>query len=171
MVKRYVQGVIILTSIALVQLALFTLYPQRETSCYSYNSETIDKENAENISVRRKDSPEWEKTLDFSGFDNETGTVDGHYVVPNYVHFVKFQYATFSLVHMVCVLAAFKHQKPDKLFFHTDVDFYGKYWEVLLNTPGFKEVIIGSFSDKQTFLLTNLPSSSKSPVRLSSMEL
>lgn len=89
--------------------------------------------------------PDWERTLNFTGFNNETGTPDGHYIVPNYVHFIKFQFATFNFIHMVCVLAAFKHQRPDKLFIHTDVDqFHGKYWDILINTPGFTRV--GTFS-------------------------
>lgn len=79
---------------------------------------------------------------DFDSFNNESGTDDGHYIVPNYVHFVKFGQREFSFVHVVCVLAALKNQKPEKLFIHTDVDqFQGKYWDVLMNTPGFKEAL------------------------------
>lgn len=84
---------------------------------------------------------EWERSWNFTGFDNETGTSDGRYIIPNYVHFIKFQHATFSFVHMVCILAALKNQRPEKLFIHTDLEeFQGDYWRVLLETPGFKEV-------------------------------
>lgn len=92
----------------------------------------------DNCTVRR----EYESHSDFENFNNESGTADGHYIVPNYVHFVKFGQRTFSFVHAVCVLAALKNQKPEKLFFHTDVNqFEGKYWDVLMSTPGFKEVL------------------------------
>ncbi|XP_046675201.1 uncharacterized protein LOC124363975 [Homalodisca vitripennis] len=88
-------------------------------------------------------APPWEQHLDFKGFDNETGTPDGHYIVPNYVHFVKFGQAEFSFVHTVCILAALKNQKPEKLFIHTDLNgFRGKYWNVMMNTTGFKEVLV-----------------------------
>lgn len=85
--------------------------------------------------------PEWEKKWNFTGFDNETGTADGRYIIPNYVHFVKFRHATFTFVHTVCLLAALKNQRPEKLFIHTDVqEFQGENWQILLDTPGFKEV-------------------------------
>lgn len=87
--------------------------------------------------------PDWEKDLDFTGFNNETGTADGHYIVPNYVHFLRFGKKDLSFVHMICLLAAFKHQKPVKLFVHTNVDrFEGTYWDILWNTPGFKDVLV-----------------------------
>jgi hypothetical protein len=37
----------------------------------------------------------------------------------------------------VCVLAAFKYQRPNKILFHTDVDsFDTPYWVKVKNTPG-----------------------------------
>lgn len=81
--------------------------------------------------------------MDFEGFNNDTGTADGRYIVPNYIHFIKFGQPEFSFVHAVCVLAALKNQKPEKLFFHTDLDgFRGKYWDVMMNTSGFKEALV-----------------------------
>lgn len=81
--------------------------------------------------------PPWEEDMSFEGFNNESGTLDGHYIVPNYVHFVKFGEAEFSFVHAVCVLAAFKNQRPERLYFHTDLDgFQGYYWEVMMNVTG-----------------------------------
>lgn len=96
------------------------------------------------ITINKRDViPDWEKDLEFTGFNNETGTADGHYIVPNYVHFLRFGKKDISFVHMICLLAALKHQKPDKLFIHTDVDkFEGKYWNILCNTPGFKNVLV-----------------------------
>lgn len=91
----------------------------------------------------RVNPQDWEKDLNFTGFDNVTGTADGHYIVPNYVHFLRFGKKKLSFVHMICLLAAFKHQKPDKLFVHTDADrLEGKYWDILWNTPGFKDVLV-----------------------------
>ncbi|XP_024085691.1 uncharacterized protein At4g19900-like [Cimex lectularius] len=79
---------------------------------------------------------------DFEGFDNETGTKNGCYIVPNYVHFIRFDQATFSFVDLVCVLAALKNQRPEKIFFHTNVPaFRGKYWEYLLGQKRFKDVL------------------------------
>ncbi|XP_023716703.1 uncharacterized protein LOC111869411 isoform X1 [Cryptotermes secundus] len=73
----------------------------------------------------------------FNGFNNETGTQDGEYIVPNIVHFLFFDISEISFVDAVCVLAAFKNQRPEKIYFHTNVaEFKGPYWEKLENTPG-----------------------------------
>lgn len=102
------------------------------------NSSVLHYEKILNLSV----TP-WEQVLDFTNFDNESGTADGHYIVPNYVHFIKFGQQEFTFPQCVCVLAALKHQKPNKLFIHTDMnEFKGKYWDVLINSPGFKEVLV-----------------------------
>lgn len=85
----------------------------------------------------------WEQELDFTNFDNEMGTADGHYIVPNYIHFIKFGQHEFNFPQAVCILSALKNQKPDKLFIHTDMNgFRGKYWDVLMNSPGLKEILV-----------------------------
>jgi hypothetical protein len=73
----------------------------------------------------------------FNGFNNETGTENGEYIVPNIVHFLFFGISELSFVDAVCVLAAFKNQHPETIYFHTDVEkFTGHYWEKLKSTPG-----------------------------------
>lgn len=77
------------------------------------------------------------KNSRFEGFSNETGTVNGEYIIPNIVHFLFFEESHITYVAAVCVLAAFKNQRPQKILFHTDVDqFVGPHWEKLKNTPG-----------------------------------
>ena len=88
--------------------------------------------------------------VSFEGFNNETGTEDGTYLVPNIVHFLRFKKKEFSFVDAVCVLSAFKNHRPDIILFHTDVDsFVGLYWEKVKNTTGivyeFRKVVL---SDK-----------------------
>ena len=75
----------------------------------------------------------------FNGFNNETGTPDGEYIVPNIVHFLFFDIHELSFVDAVCVLAAFKNHRPERIYFHTNVaEFKGRYWEKLKNTPGLR---------------------------------
>jgi hypothetical protein len=75
----------------------------------------------------------------FNGFDNETGTPNGEYIVPNTIHFLFFDLPELSFVDAVCVLAAFKNQRPENIYFHTNVaEFKGHYWEKLKNTPGLR---------------------------------
>ncbi|KAK7584161.1 hypothetical protein V9T40_005124 [Parthenolecanium corni] len=81
---------------------------------------------------------------DFEGFDNESGIVNGAYIVPNYVHFLRYSttLANVSFMDAVGILAAYKNQKPDKIFFHTNLPkFGGKYWDILMDIPGLKETI------------------------------
>lgn len=77
---------------------------------------------------------------DFEGFDNVSGTTNGCYIVPNIVHFIRFDQQKFTFIDNICVLAAFKNQKPERILFHTNLsNFTGKYWQVLLKVPGLKE--------------------------------
>ena len=74
---------------------------------------------------------------DFNGFNNETGAGNGQYIVPNLVHFLFFGLNELSFVDAVCILAAFKNQRPDKIMIHTNMGpFHGHYWEKVKNTPG-----------------------------------
>lgn len=73
----------------------------------------------------------------FEGFDNETGTKDGSFIVPNHVHFLFFEKSYIPYVHAVCVLAVFKNHRPEKIFFHTNVvEFTGVHWLKIKNTLG-----------------------------------
>ncbi|XKL63569.1 hypothetical protein PGB90_005933 [Kerria lacca] len=89
----------------------------------------------------------WSVTLDtgFEGFDNESGIVNGPYIVPNYIHFLRYgsrKLENVNFMDAVNILSAFKNQKPDKIFFHTDLGkFTGKYWDILMQVPGFKDVV------------------------------
>lgn len=88
----------------------------------------------------------WSETLDngFEGFDNVNGVPNGRLIVPNYIHFLRYgaNLQNVNFMDAVCILSAFKNQKPDKLFFHTNLSkFSGKHWERLMQVPGFKETI------------------------------
>ncbi|KAG8268754.1 hypothetical protein J6590_019334 [Homalodisca vitripennis] len=89
--------------------------------------------------------PLWEQTLDFDRLYNinEIGSPYGCYLVPNYVHFIWFGDKPINYLQMVCILAAFKNQKPEKLFFHFDNNntFTGKFWKTLEHTPGFMDIV------------------------------
>jgi hypothetical protein len=73
----------------------------------------------------------------FEGFDNETGTKDGSSIVPNYIHFLFFNASYIPYVHAVCVLAAFRNHRPEKIFLHTNVpEFTGMHWDKIRTTLG-----------------------------------
>lgn len=88
----------------------------------------------------------WSVDLDngFEGFDNVSGLLHGPYIVPNYVHYIRYgrPLKEVNFMDAVNILAAFKNQKPDKIMFHTDQEpFTGPYWERLLKIPKFNETI------------------------------
>ncbi|PSN31627.1 hypothetical protein C0J52_27550 [Blattella germanica] len=73
----------------------------------------------------------------FEGFNNVTGAANGSYIVPNYVHFLFFGNPRIIYTHAVCVLAAFKNQKPDRIFFHTNIkQFTGPHWKKIKDILG-----------------------------------
>jgi hypothetical protein len=75
----------------------------------------------------------------FENFNNETG--EENLIVPNIVHFLRFEQPEVRFADAVCILAAVKNHKPDQLFLHTNVgNFTGKYWDYLLNTPEFRNI-------------------------------
>ncbi|PSN31628.1 hypothetical protein C0J52_27551 [Blattella germanica] len=88
----------------------------------------------------------------FEGFNNETGSENGSYIVPNYIHFLFFKNPEISYVHAVCVLAAFKNQNPEKVFFHTDVkEFRGDHWNKIRDTLGDALTIVNASLPDEIF--------------------
>ncbi|PSN49876.1 hypothetical protein C0J52_15994 [Blattella germanica] len=76
---------------------------------------------------------------EFEGFNNETGTIGGFYIVPNIIHYVRFGSKNFSFIDAVCVLSALKNHKPELFIFHTNAKrFVGPSWKKIQRTPGFK---------------------------------
>lgn len=69
----------------------------------------------------------------FGGFDNETGrTFDGRLIVPNIIHYIRFNVTKFSFVDYICLRSAYLAQKPDRIYLHTNVKeihFTGIYWQ------------------------------------------
>ncbi|KAJ9587787.1 hypothetical protein L9F63_018770 [Diploptera punctata] len=74
----------------------------------------------------------------FDNFNNETGVKTGEYIIPNIVHFLFLEdHTNLSYVDAVCILAAFKNQKPDKIYIHTNSNrLEGPHWEKLETTQG-----------------------------------
>lgn len=73
----------------------------------------------------------------FEGFNNNTGSLDGSNIVPNFVHFIFFENSYITYVTAVCVLSAFRNQRPEKIFFHTNLkEFTGPHWIKIRDTLG-----------------------------------
>lgn len=84
--------------------------------------------------------------LDFEGFDNETGrSYGGRLVVPNLVHYIRFNKTTFTFVDYICLRSAYIQQRPDRIYLHTNVDesnFTGLYWQRIEAEPDFYRRIV-----------------------------
>ena len=70
----------------------------------------------------------------FEGFNNETGT--DSFIVPNIIHYIRFNKATFSFVDYVCVRSAYVNHRPQRIFFHTNVIFLFSDSNFQPNNPG-----------------------------------
>ena len=63
-------------------------------------------------------------------FSNETGA-DG-YIVPNIIHFIRYQKFELNFVDYVVLKAAMRNHRPDHFYYHTNiknVTYDGKYWD------------------------------------------
>lgn len=70
----------------------------------------------------------------FENFNNVTGT--DCFIVPNIIHYVRFNKTEYSFTDYVVLLAAMRNHRPDWFYIHTDVPgFTGKYWQKLMDDP------------------------------------
>ena len=68
----------------------------------------------------------------FHGFNNQSGSSE--FIVPNIVHYIRFNETIFSFVEYICIRSTFINHNPDFIYFHTDVaNFSGKYWDQMVN--------------------------------------
>ena len=68
--------------------------------------------------------------LNFSGFDNETGS--NNFIVPNIIHFIYFNKTQLTFVDYVVLRAAMRNHGPDKFYIHSnnqEKPLSGKYWD------------------------------------------
>lgn len=64
------------------------------------------------------------------GFDNETAA--DRFIVPNIIHFVRFNLSEYTFMDYVVLRAAMRNHRPDHFFIHTDTpNFTGKYWNLI----------------------------------------
>ncbi|XP_046640933.1 uncharacterized protein LOC124326253 isoform X2 [Daphnia pulicaria] len=63
-------------------------------------------------------------------FSNETGA--DRYIVPNIIHFIRYQKFELNFVDYVVLKAAMRNHRPDHFYYHTNiknVTYDGKYWD------------------------------------------
>ena len=73
----------------------------------------------------------WTKET-FKDFDNDTGT--DRFIVPNIIHFIRFNQTEYSFIDYVVIKAAMRNHRPDFFYIHTNVaipHFTGRYWELI----------------------------------------
>ena len=79
----------------------------------------------------KSDDEKWTKS--FQGFNNETGA--DRFIVPNIIHFIRFNQPEYSFIDYVVIKAAMRNHRPDYFYIHTDVpgpgNFTGRYWSLI----------------------------------------
>jgi len=78
-----------------------------------------------------KSEEKW--TQSFQGFNNETGA--DRFILPNIIHFVRFNQTEYSFIDYVVIKAAMRNHRPDYFYIHTDIpgpgNFTGRYWNLI----------------------------------------
>jgi hypothetical protein len=98
------KSLILLTVMCAVSVTLLALWNTSE--------ENLHPRTGRNRTSVRQIIPEI-----FEGFDNETGTEDDTYLVPNIIHFLRFKDNNLTFVDAFCVLSAFKITFRIKFYF------------------------------------------------------
>jgi Glycosyltransferase sugar-binding region containing DXD motif len=79
---------------------------------------------------------ELDRSNRFEGFNNETGVDE--FIVPNVIHYIRFNKTSFSFVDYVCIRSAWINHRPEIIYFHTNVDkFSGVYWDRMVQDAEF----------------------------------
>ena len=75
--------------------------------------------------------------LNFERFDNNSAkTFNGLLIVPNVIHYIRFDKPRFTFAEYICLRSAFVNQNPDKVYIHTnDPNLSGKYWKRIESEP------------------------------------
>ena len=117
-------------SILLIQslILLFTLI-------WRLTSVNIDSCRTEGIVDSKYVEETWTKS--FEGFNNVTGA--DRFIVPNIIHFIRFNLTEYSFIDYVVIKAAMRNHRPDYFYIHTDVpgpgNFTGRYWNLIQKDP------------------------------------
>ncbi|KAK2707930.1 uncharacterized protein LOC136028814 [Artemia franciscana] len=82
----------------------------------------------------------------FDLIDNVTGA--NTVIVPNFIHYIRWNIATITFVDYVCIRSAFLNHRPDFIYMHTNLkNFSGDFWEKLLEDPDFKKTVVIKYLD------------------------
>ncbi|KAK2701633.1 hypothetical protein QYM36_019726 [Artemia franciscana] len=52
----------------------------------------------------------------------------GHVLVPNIIHYIRWNNPEYSFNDYVCFRSAYLNHKPNMFYIHTNTNFTGKYW-------------------------------------------
>ena len=100
--------------------------------CTEIRDNTIlTRHNKENLQRDFVNEEKWNQS--FEDFDNKIGA--DRFIVPNIIHFIRFNQTEYSLIDYVVIKAAMRNHRPDFFYIHTDVigpgNFTGRYWELI----------------------------------------
>lgn len=63
--------------------------------------------------------------FNFNGFNNVTGA--DKFIVPNIVHYIRFQQIRFTFIEYICLISVYTYHRPSLILIHTDVNKYGGF--------------------------------------------
>ena len=99
--------------------------------CTEIRDNTIlTRHNKENLQRDFVNEEQWNQS--FEDFDNKIGA--DRFIVPNIIHFIRFNQTEYSFIDYVVIKAAMRNHRPDFFYIHTNVaipHFTGRYWELI----------------------------------------
>ena len=121
---------IFLIFLIFILISNFVFWYLNHVNCSSSTGRT--NPNISQTSKKEKDNEEpW--NVSFEGFNNVTGA--DRFIVPNIIHFIRFNQPEFLFVHYVVIKAAMRNHRPDYFYIHTNVpgpgNFTGRYWTLI----------------------------------------
>ncbi|XP_077980073.1 uncharacterized protein LOC144435351 [Glandiceps talaboti] len=73
--------------------------------------------------------------LDSDGWLNGTLQPHDHPVIPNIAHYTWLYCRDFSFIHLLSLVSAYKVMQPDKIYFHTNCEPEGRWWNEVKLIP------------------------------------
>ena len=105
-----------------ITIATVTAITLRQWSSTHRRHKTIHPKNSTDLFTNKT------SIIHFERLNNETGA--DYFVIPNIVHFARFNKSEFSFGGFICLQSAYRYQRPNQIFVHTNVEsgFKCKYW-------------------------------------------
>ena len=108
-------------------------YPENNAGTFRYSEKISNLSQSENSNRWKEVMEDIYQNRSFEGFNNVTGLK--RFIVPNIIHFFRYNQLEYSFIDYVVIKAAMRNHRPEYFYIHTDVpgpgNFTGRYWSLI----------------------------------------